>query len=134
MKSLSNSGLFVEYKRGDIRNRRAEHWDWNWLVELGAFEGTKISPTDIDACVERHGNFLIFETKKPDEELSLGQDITLKALSKKPGFTVILIRGEESCPQSYSVCLHGEWQESIETSRGDFAKRVKRWFHKVSKF
>ena len=49
--------------------------------------------TDIDAMIERHGNFLVIENKHPSEEIPLGQLITLRALAKLPQFTVLVIHG-----------------------------------------
>lgn len=53
-------------------------FDWDFL--LPAFEGTKITPMDIDGVVERKGRFLMFETKAPGKEIPLGQKITLEQL------------------------------------------------------
>lgn len=51
---------------------------WDFLKP--AFAGTKIEPMDIDGIVERHGHFLLFETKSPDKEIPKGQRITLTRL------------------------------------------------------
>ena len=53
-------------------------FDWDFL--LPAFTGTKIEPMDIDCVVERHGKFLLFETKEPGVPIPKGQQITLKTL------------------------------------------------------
>lgn len=49
--------------------------------------------TDIDVMIERHGYFLVVENKHPDEEIPLGQLITLRALAALPQFTVFVVRG-----------------------------------------
>lgn len=49
--------------------------------------------SDIDMIYERKGKFLVAEWKKPNEELSEGQSILLKALAKNDEFTVIRVCG-----------------------------------------
>lgn len=75
-------------------------FDWDFLRP--AFNGTKIEPMDIDAVVERHGYFLVFETKKPDKEIPQGQAITLESL-------VLLGRG-----RVLVLVLYGKNPEEIE--------------------
>jgi hypothetical protein len=55
-------------------------FEWNFL--LPAFVGSKITPTDIDAVVERKGKFLLFETKSPGKKVEAGQIIMLENLLK----------------------------------------------------
>ena len=52
------------------------HWDFL----LPAFVGTKITPTDIDAVIERNGSCLFFETKQKNADIKLGQTITFNTL------------------------------------------------------
>jgi hypothetical protein len=49
--------------------------------------------SDIDMIYERKGKFLVAEWKKPNEQLSEGQSILLKALAKNDEFTVIKVCG-----------------------------------------
>ncbi len=53
-------------------------FDWDFLKPV--FKGTNIDLMDIDAVVEKNGRILLFETKDPDKEIPLGQQITLKTL------------------------------------------------------
>ena len=53
----------------------------------------KFAPSDIDMIYERKGKFLVAEWKKPNEDVSGGQDILLKALAKIEEFTVIKVCG-----------------------------------------
>lgn len=72
-------------------------FEWDFLK--GAF-GKKIMPMDIDALVERFGNFLLFETKDIGVPVPIGQMITLNALHKTGLFTVFFIYGKlkpEAC-------------------------------------
>ena len=55
-------------------------FDWDFLKP--AFKGTKIEPMDLDAVVERKGNFLLFETKNIGVPIPLGQKITLENFIK----------------------------------------------------
>ena len=71
--------------------------------------------------------FLFIETKTEGEPLTVGQDILLRALSFVPGFTVVLIRGPNSCPEHVTIFRRGGFQ-SEPTSREDFQQRVDRWY------
>ena len=55
-------------------------FDWDFL--LPAFKGTKITPMDLDAVIERRGHVLILETKSPGKDVPMGQRITLETLVK----------------------------------------------------
>lgn len=59
---------------------------WDFLK--GAF-GPTIEPMDIDAVVERHGRFLLFETKTPGVAVPHGQAITLERILRDARWTVI---------------------------------------------
>ncbi len=66
-------------------------FDWDWLK--GVFGGT-IEPMDFDAVVERRGRFLVFETKARGVPLKDGQRITLEAVARQAGWTVIVVWGK----------------------------------------
>jgi hypothetical protein len=116
-------------KRGDIRSRTAEenaHWDWSWLN--GSFGHTKISPSDIDALVERQGRFLIFETKSLGDNPSEGQWILLKTLARLPDFTVYVLWGKRSWPERMQR-IYGTRLGPVESaSREKVQEEVARWF------
>lgn len=137
----------------DVQNRQAKHWDWGWLE----FPGTKINgATDADEVLffarltsklaaigathlpaiihyARHRQFLIIETKGPDEPLSLGQRILLCGLAAAPHFTVWILRGPRSVPQHIYVVQPGNDAADLiqpfydETSRADIQRRVNVW-------
>jgi hypothetical protein len=69
-------------------------FDWDFL--LPAFNGTKIEPTDIDACIERYGKFLFLETKNPGKTIPQGQVILYDNLLKigKGLIHVIILYGK----------------------------------------
>jgi len=81
--SVSNLGM---------RNSNAIHTDFGFLH--GLFEDNrKIIPSNIDMLYGINGLFLLAEWKRKDEEISNGQKILLKSLSKESNFTVLLING-----------------------------------------
>jgi hypothetical protein len=120
-------------RRGDLRNPngpRGARWDWGWLD--GAFGDTKISVSDIDAIIERRGHFLIFEIKRTEEALHLGQFLLLQALARQPRTTVLLVRGErKDHPDSYQTLTAEGLSEPQTTSQEDFRRRVGLWFQRV---
>jgi hypothetical protein len=75
-----------------MRNSYASHTDFGFL--RGLFEDSpKIMPSNLDMVYGINDKFLLGEWKRDNEEISEGQKILLKALSKEPNFTVILING-----------------------------------------
>jgi len=75
-----------------MRNAYASHTDFGFLRGV-ILENPKAMPSNIDMVFERHGNFLIGEWKREDENISLGQKILLKALADQDKFTVLVING-----------------------------------------
>ena len=81
--------LFVS---NGMRNQMASHTDFGFL--RGLFKDSpKIMPSNLDMIYGINDKFLLGEWKRDNEEISEGQKILLKALSKEPNFTVILING-----------------------------------------
>lgn len=84
--------------RGAIRNPEAflaARWDWSFLE--GCFGQTRISPSDIDACIERNGHFLWMENKPADGSVPRGQARIFDRLRAR-GDTVIVISGRQEEP------------------------------------
>jgi hypothetical protein len=99
-------------------------FDWTWTQ--GCFGETKIKPTDIDAIVERKGNFLVFETKTPGIEVPQGQMILLNNLVKTGYFTVMIIWGKMN-PEKFIVMFRN-WKKEyygVEEAKNIVTK----WFH-----
>jgi hypothetical protein len=67
-------------------------FDWDFLVP--AFRGTRITPMDIDAIIERNGQFLIIETKSPGKTVPVGQQITFRALMALGCFHIFFVIGK----------------------------------------
>ena len=83
-------------------------------------------PMDIDAIVERKGNFLIFETKHIGVPVPQGQMITLKKLVELGKITVMIIHGK-TIPESFTVYYpNGDKQDYIGLEQAK--KVVIRWF------
>ncbi len=75
-----------------LRNTMVQLVDYRDLE--GIIESNKnFGCSDIDMIYERKGKFLVAEWKKPNEDVSGGQDILLKALAKIEEFTVIKVCG-----------------------------------------
>lgn len=70
--------------REGLRKPLAAHTDY------ARFLDPQIQASNIDFMLERHGDFLIIEFKGPNEKVTLGEDILLRALAKQPRFTVLV--------------------------------------------
>ena len=99
-------------------------FDWSWTQ--GCFGDTKITPMDIDGIVERHGHFIVFETKSVGVPVPKGQQITLDSLVKTKKFTVMIIWGKRE-PEEYKIIhCNGEIENGfgVDSAR----QRVKDWY------
>jgi hypothetical protein len=104
-------------------------FDWSWLE--GCFGNTKIMPMDIDAIVERKGNFLIFETKHMGVPVPQGQMITLKKLVGLRKITVMIIHGKK-LPERFTVLYpNGVKQDYIGLEKAK--EVVTNWFNYADK-
>ena len=104
-------------------------FDWSWTD--GCFGKTKITPMDWDGVVERKGNFIVFETKNPGQQIPDGQKFTLQAAHKTGLFTIMIIWGKR-IPESFEVWYpKGEVRKysGIEKAK----KIVSRWFEYANK-
>jgi hypothetical protein len=107
---------------------------WDFLKP--AFGDTNIEPMDIDAIIERHGQFLIFETKEPSKEIPLGQQITLMTLlqTMKGSIRVMVIWGKPPL-KIEAMEIWGFNNNRIQISKmvncndTDVLKRVTDWFN-----
>ena len=73
-----------------MRNKEAPHIDFE---ELNGLLG-KVVPSNLDMVLERKGHFLFAEWKRDNEKVSKGQEILLKALSRLPKTTVLVVSGD----------------------------------------
>lgn len=72
-----------------MRNPYAAHIDFTELTGLLG----KVVPSNLDMVYERKGSFLVAEWKRDGEQVSKGQEILLKSLSRLPSHTVLIING-----------------------------------------
>lgn len=101
---------------------------WDWGIVRECFGDTAIKPTDIDGMVERHGNFLILETKQPGVMIPKGQQITFDALIKK-GFTIFVIWGSQNNPESMRVMYPNGTVKNVPICDQEILRDyTKRWF------
>lgn len=72
---------------------------WDWTRYNSCFAPTKIRISDLEGIVERHGLFLMIETKQPGIDPDEGQRILLERLAALPDFTVIIVWGVLNQPE-----------------------------------
>lgn len=113
-------------------------FDWDFL--LPAFNGTKITPMDVDCCIERKSHFLMFETKDDGQAIAQGQRITLTNLWRNGATTIVHLQGKT--PREISAyALYSEWEEDKSCDIGSRELRpanapdvlflTRRWYCRV---
>lgn len=115
---------------GNIRNRKTvakRLWDWEFLNDV--LPG-KIRPMDIDGIIERNGHFLVLEGKPLGKRIKTGQRITLRQLSKRKNFSVLILYGEPGEPQEMKLLRYHE--EAIKCSKEDVKELVGKWVKQVN--
>jgi hypothetical protein len=75
-----------------MRNMFATHTDYAEFKGLIP-TNPQLVPSNVDGILERNGQFLILEWKRPKEKISEGQRIMLQALAAKPSFMVVIVYG-----------------------------------------
>lgn len=76
-----------------MRNIYATHTDYGDFFGLIP-DNPHFVPSNVDGICERKGKFLVMEWKRPNEQVSKGQEYLIKALAKQPNFIVIIIYGD----------------------------------------
>lgn len=76
---------------------------WDWGILDGCFGETRIKPTDLDGMVERHGWFLVLETKAPGAIIPQGQLGTFEKLRATGKFTILVIWGPTNTPTAVQL-------------------------------
>lgn len=100
-------------------------FDWDFL--LSAFDGTNITPMDMDCVVERKGKVLIIESKSSqDVRISTGQRITFESFLRigQGAITVFILYGKSD---DYSG-----WEEWYYKGKGNGEEFKKRIYHNES--
>lgn len=114
---------------GQIRNQAQYDrgiWDWSFLQ--GCFgANSRITPTDIDGCIERHGKFLYIETKRPGIEVPAGQMIVLQQLARQ-GDTVLIVHGEQNQVQHIAKLTAYEERHYADANNETLRQIVADWY------
>lgn len=89
----------------------------------------KISFSDMDRIVERHGRALVLEWKGPGGNLARAQEIMWDRLTRGTVITTIVVNGDPKTMEvsSYKICWNGKWQEWCESGLIDLRERIKAW-------
>ena len=133
--TINNSAAFAESPAAGYDGL----FDWSWTQ--GCFGDNKISPMDFDGVIERHGNFLIIETKNPGCEIPKGQLITLESAHRLGVFTVLLVWGK-TAPQTIQVWypgnhrsdkLRGQKSDVVATNTAKARAIVARWYEHANR-
>jgi hypothetical protein len=66
----------------------------NWTEFNDCFTGTKIRISDVDGIVERNGDFLVLDVKRPGTPLNTGQRYLYTRLAELQTFTVLIVYAE----------------------------------------
>ena len=122
--------------RGSLRNPlapAASRWDWGWLSEC--FGTTRISLSDVDAClyaVERRGHILWIEIKRDGQLVSYGQQEMLRSFSTKPQCAALILWGEQDAPTAAQWLSHGVVCDPVPADRESVAGWIADWFRRAS--
>jgi len=101
-------------------------WDWSCLD--GCFGRTRIAACDVDGVIEKRGNFLIIETKRPGANMKAPQRQALDRLAKLPGVWVLIMWGLPGAPR-HCIILHGaEVREYNDCDLPRVRAWVARWY------
>ena len=99
-----------------------------WITRFdflgGALPG-RVEPTDIDQVLERKGEFLFIECKRPHQPVGRGQEILFDALVRLPGCRLLLVVGQP--PDR--IEKFGWWRGVLrEGTVDDVRALVRRWW------
>lgn len=86
-----------------MRNPYATHIDYECFRGIIP-SSPNFMPSNIDGIIERHGNFMVFEWKRPGEKFNKGQEILLRALAKTDHFIVVIMCGDTDNGLNFDHC------------------------------
>lgn len=131
----------------NINNKKSfdlNTWEWDIYNSCFIYKDTRCKMADIDGVIERHGKFLIIETKSIDKEINIGQKLThigwLKYHNKPirgiiPNYTICYIWGKVNEPELIQINTKVEHIDQGKKRKCDTDK-VKayftKWFKDVS--
>ena len=111
-----------------MRNTHAKHVDFGFLRGI-IRNNPNFMPSNIDMVLERKGNFLFGEWKRPDEEIKQGQKILLKELAWV--HRVLLITGYVDTEPHISLIqqvLPNGTLKLLGKSPADLIKYIQDWY------
>ena len=76
---------------------------WDWACLDGCFGNLHIKPTDVDGEVERKGNLIEIETKKPGVPIPWGQEQKIQTKVNEYGWTVLIVWGYPGKPEKIEL-------------------------------
>ena len=71
---------------------------WDWGILNGCFGDTKIAVSDLDGIVERHGYFLVLESKSIGAQVTGGQQHLFNAMLRNGAFSILVVWGPRNTP------------------------------------
>lgn len=100
----------------------------DWAILDGCFP-RGIKPTDLDGCVELHGNLLFLEWKRPGAPLKTGQRLMFEAATRLGYIAVFVIFGDPltNTVESLQEIHGGRVRKTKPSSNGDLRKRCEQW-------
>ena len=116
-----------------MRNGAAPHIDFSDLEGVIP-SNPKLLPSNVDFILERRGKFLFGEFKKPEEKLSVGQEILLQKLSRKPDFKVFIATGWNEGTHlvvTQLTTIRGSDWETVDCDLEGFKQRIAAWYAAV---
>lgn len=124
-----NTPATIKHPAGFLRAQPAGFdgvFDWTWTH--GCFGDTKITPMDLDAVIERKGQFLVMETKDIGVQVPQGQLYTFQSMHRLGCFTFMIIHGKTQPERS--VCWYPHPSKiKVELTGVDAARAfVARWY------
>ena len=118
-----------------MRSQQARHIDFGEFFGLIP-ESPATCPSDIDMAWERNGKFLIGEWKRPNEKLSMGQKIMLKAQARLNNHVILLIIGDTDdemiVEQFGRIMPNGKYQKRGSSTK-ELKEFMKRWWYWAGK-
>jgi hypothetical protein len=115
-----------------MRNKNVSVINYAFLDGVIPAKQGYILPSDLDGIIETNFHFLVFEWKRPDEELSKGQHIMLSRLASLPKFTVIVVKGHSNSDQTDVREFYQMKKDGTLEERGfgvdDLREKTKSWF------
>jgi hypothetical protein len=115
-----------------MRNSYTPHINYKFMDGAISPKQGYILPSDLDGILETNRKFLVFEWKRPGEELSKGQHIMLSRLAELPQFTVVVVSGHSD---SYSTEVKEIYKMEKDGSLKEvgfgvdvLVEKTKKWF------